>query len=273
MNAFEKIVHALMTEMETPSMYGWFHLLMFGLVVLITVLFVIGFKDCSDRIFRRIILICWIILAVTEIYVVLAFSFNYDGTVVTWDYAWYMFPFQFCSTPIYVLPFIAFMRESKFRDGFIAFTASFSLFGGLAVMFYPGDVFIEIIGINIQTMIHHGLQVVLGVFCAVHERRKLSFLHQLKSVPVFAGLVAVAFVLNETVYRIFASLGMDDTFNMFFISRHFDCTLPVLSVFYPILPYPLFLCLYIFGFALVAYIVYYLQKIVIGAVERKLGKV
>ena len=30
------------------------------------------------------------------------FSFNYDSLHTWWNYQWYAFPFQFCSTPMYV---------------------------------------------------------------------------------------------------------------------------------------------------------------------------
>ena len=42
---------------------------------------------------------------------------------------------------------------------------------------------------------------------------------------------------------------------MFFISPHFDCTLPVLSIIYPKVPYIGFLIIYILGFSIVAGIV------------------
>ena len=60
-----------------------------------------------------------------------------------------------------------FNKEGCVKDSAMAFMMTFSLFGGLVVMAYPNDVFIETIGINLQTMIHHGLQVVLGIYLFV----------------------------------------------------------------------------------------------------------
>ena len=269
MNAFEKFTYLIAASMDTPPLYGWFHLMMFALIIVSTVLLVVKYKDCSDEIFRRIMLISWIINVVLEIYVGLMFSFSSDGTSAVWSYAWYMFPFQFCSSPIYVLPFIAFMRDGRIRDCFISFTISFTVFGGMAVMFYPGDVFMWIIGINIQTMIHHGMMGMLGVFCAVHERRKLSFRHALRGVPVFAALASVALTLNVVTHHLRAAVGADDLFNLFYISPYQPCTLPILADIYPVVPYPVFLAIYILGFSLVAFAVYYIQKAIIALVMKK----
>ena len=269
MNAFEKVLYFLEGEMERPTNYGWFHLLFVGIVILSTILLCLKFKDCDDKVFRRISLICWGVMVVLEIYKQVIYTFEYDGTVVAWDYQWYAFPYQFCSTPIFVLPFVAFLKDSKFRDAFVAYMAFFSLFGGIAVFFYPNDVFISTIGINIQTMIHHGSQIVLGIFFIVHSRRKINLKFHLKSVPVFASLVAIAIIMNECGFSILTSKGMDDTFNMFYISRHFDCTLPILSGIYEAVSYLVFSLIYILGFAVISLIIFALSKLIVYLVGRK----
>ncbi|MBE6673931.1 MAG: hypothetical protein E7596_02365 [Ruminococcaceae bacterium] len=270
MTTFEKFIHFFEGEMTRPGNYGWFHLMFVAIVVAATVMICIGFKNCSDKTFRRIMLACWVVMAALEIYkqVIYTFECN-DAGVGVWDYQWYAFPYQLCSTPLYVLPFIAFLRDNGLREAFASYMSFFSLFGGLAVFFYPNDVFIQTIGINIQTMVHHGLQIVLGIFCTVYYRKKCNLKHYLKSVPVFASLTAVAIVLNEAVYAVFAANGIDETFNMFYISRHFDCTLPILSNVYTTVPYIVFALIYILGFALVSFILYLIQRGIIALVNKK----
>lgn len=269
MNAFEKIVHFFEAEMERPTNYGWFHLMFVGIVIISTVFLCLKFKDCNDKTFKRIALICWLVMVVLEIYKQIIFTFEYDGvSTVTWDYAWYAFPYQLCSTPLYVLPFIAFLNDGKIRDAFVSYMAFFSLFGGIAVFFYPNDVFVETIGINIQTMIHHGLQIVLGIYFIVHERRKFGIKLYLKSIPVFASLVAIAVILNEAMFKYLTVNGMDDTFNMFYISRHFDCSLPILADVYKAVPYIVFSLIYILGFVLVSLIIYLVEKLIFFIVKR-----
>ncbi len=263
MNSFEKLCDKLVTHMDVPGNYGWFHIMMLSIVVFLTVVLCIVGRNWSDKTFRRFILFCWIINAIGEAYVVLGFSFsNVDG-VANWNYAWSMFPFQFCSSPAYTLPFIVFLKDSKVRDAFIAFVGSFSFFAGLVVMLYPNDVFMYIIGINIQTMIHHGMQLMLGVFVMIYYRRRLTHSFFFRSILVFSGFVIIAMVLNIAVYYIFQDIGKSDVFNMFYISPYFSCTLPVLSSIWGVVPYPIFLSIYVFGFSIIAALMYYIQRAII----------
>jgi hypothetical protein len=157
-------------------MYGWFHILALAIMFAVGVFLCWKCRNVSDKKFRIIIGVVWAIMLLFEIYKQVEFSFNYDELTgsVRWDYEWYAFPFQLCSKPLYLLPFIVFLPDGKVRNSIIAFIGSFALFGGLATMVFPTTVFIETIGINIQTMVHHGLQVVIGVFALVHERFNLS---------------------------------------------------------------------------------------------------
>ena len=118
-------------------------------------------------------------------------------------------------------------------------------------------------------MIHHGLQIVLGIYCITYYRNSLNFKWWSKSIFVFAGLVATALLLNVIVYHVLQNMNIDETFNMFYISPYFECTLPVLSIFYGILPYIFFLLLYSIGFSLAALIIYLVQQLIINFIRKK----
>jgi len=126
-------------------------------------------------------------------------------------------------------------------------------------MFYPNDVFIETIGINIQTMIHHGLQVLFGVFISVRYLKELGWKFVLRGLPVFVAFLIIAYGLNIGIYHYFQSIGKDDSFNMFYISPYFDCSLPVLSSIYPKVSYIVFALIYILGFTIIAFIMTYIH--------------
>ncbi len=269
MNWFEKFLYILDSGMTTPINYGWFHLLFLGLVIAGTILLCIFGKNCSNKTFNKIMFIAWIIYVVLEVYKQVIFTFEYNNGVVEWDYAWYAFPFQFCSTPIYILPFIFLSKEGKFKDAFISFMSTFVLFAGIAVMLYPNDVFISTIGINIQTMVHHGGQVVLGIFCVVYNRKKYNVYYCLQALLVFACLLAVALLLNIIVYNYFQANNIDETFNMFYISPYFDCTLPILNIIYTKVAYIDFLLIYMVGFSIIAFIFHYVSKLIIYLSGRK----
>ncbi len=262
MNIFEKILSYLTFEIETaPESYGLYHFFMLGLIVCAAVILCVKYKDADDKSFRRLLFILWCVMVVGEIYHQTCFFFHNEGGVAVWEYEWYKFPFQFCAAPLYILPFAVFPKSERIRDCATAFLMSFSLFAGLAVVIYPNDVFVRLIGATTQSMIHHGLQVVIGILIGVHNRKRLTFRFYAGGIPVFAILISIAMALNIAGYHILQSAGMNDTFNMFYVSPYFDCTLPVLNILYPLLPYPVFLMIYIVGFTGVGALVFYLVKL------------
>ena len=120
---------------------------------------------------------------------------------------------------------------------------------------FPNDVFAtNLLGVQIQTMVHHGLQIVVAVYIVAHERKKFNILYFLKSLPVFIVILAVAMSLN-----IIGHAFIDGTFNMFYISPYYPCTLPLLSEIYTKVYYPIFLFIYVFGFALCSFIMFAIQ--------------
>ena len=259
MNFFEKFLYAIEKyEMARPGNYGWFHLMFFFIILGITVGACLWFyKRPNDKAVRWFAFGCWAVIFTLEIGKQLIFAFEYhpETNTVEWDYAWYAFPFQLCSSPLYLLPFAAFLPEGKARKGVITFLGTFSLFGGIAVFFYPNDVFIDTVYINIQTMIHHGVQIIIGVLFLSYFRKQFTLKWFLYGLAVYGVMIGIAMILNWLI-----PYGTEDTFNMFYISPSYPSTLPVLSVIYPLVPYVVFFLLYLLGFSGLAIGIYYAAK-------------
>lgn len=249
MNWFEKFLALLNGQMARPEMYGWFHILSLAIMIGLIVLVCFTCRKLKYKTFKTLCITISLILILFEVYKQLNYSYN--PTTDMWNYQWYAFPFQFCSTPMYVLLLVGLTRPGKFQDFLCSFLATFGLFAGIAVMLYPSTVFIETIGINIQTMVHHGLMVVVGVFMLVSGRAKLNHKTLLKAVVVFATLATIAYVGNILFYH----FGNGETFNMFFISPYGVCDIPILITIQPLVPHIIFLLAYLLGFSLAAYIV------------------
>ena len=256
MEFINKLVKLIDVWGPVPKLYGWYHILCLLLMVGLTVLLIRKFKNCDDKTFRKIILITWITVVAFELYKQVVTSFDSENN--TWKYLWYYFPFQFCSSPLYTLPFVAFLKDGRVRDAFIAFTMSFAFFGGLVVMIYPGDVFQGCIGINIQTMVHHASQVIIGIFVAVHQRKKFNKKFFLSSIIVFAVIVVVAILFNVVGHILIPEAGL----NMFFVGPFVPSALPIFSIIYPLIPWPLFLAIYILGFSFVAMLICYIANLI-----------
>lgn len=262
LNFFEKFLAVLqVTNFDRPGNYGWFHLLFFGLTILASVLLCVFFRNAKEKTAKRILLIGWLIMVIFEIYkqlIFVGFHFNTSDNTYSWDYSWYAFPYQLCSTPLYALPFVIFCKPGKIRDAFSSFIVFFAMFGGVCVMFYPNDVFAtDLLGIQIQTMVHHGLQVVLGVYLIAYNRKKINIFYFLKGAIVFVGAVIIAMLINILLYPV-----VNETFNMFYISPYYPCTLPLLSMIYPKVHYVVFFLIYCIGFILASLVIFGITKLI-----------
>ena len=251
MEIWTRILQILDTQMTTPGLYGWFHLLWLGIVVAASLaLGLRGHERSFDNV-RKIVLTLSVITIVLEVYKQINYTFG-DGSAAP-AYQWYAFPWQFCSTPMYIGLLAGLTKKGKLHDALCAYLATFGMFAGIAVMLYPGDVFIGTVGINIQTMVCHGGMVVLGALLLASGHVKAELRTILKAIPVFATVVLIAVAMNEAAFR--TGLLEEHTFNMFFVSPYCEPSLPVYSLVQSVLPFPWSLLVYILGFTAAATVV------------------
>ena len=246
------LLNVLDTGMTTPTMYGWFHLLWFALSIAAGVLLCRWKPNPDERFMRKLLLIVSLVVIVLEVYKQINYTFTYDGQTITADYQWYAFPFQFCSTPMYI-GLLAGLTRGKWHDALCTYLGTFSLFAGLCVMFYPATVFISTIGINIQTMICHGSMVTIGIYLLYTGYVKPAHKTILKAIPVFVALVLLAAVMNEIAHA--SGLLETEEFNMFFISPYCAPSLPVYSLVQAVVPFPWCLFIYVAAFSLASYLI------------------
>ena len=252
MHFWGKIINVHDKDMPRPEMYGWFHLL-FVIMTVFTAIWLYKFwKKPKEKTVRTIILVISLLSILLEIYKQFNYTFSYDGNVITADYQWYAFPFQFCSTPMYIGLLAALVKNQKLHKAFCNYLATFSLFGGLCVMVYPAQVFIGTIGINIQTMVCHGSMVALGIYLLCSGYIELKHKTILPAISVFAVIIIAAIAMNETAH--ITGLLERESFNMLYISPHCEPSLPVYSLVQQVVPYPFCLIIYITSFSLAAYI-------------------
>lgn len=248
MSLLENILRILDTRMSQPTLYGWFHILSLVLTVLATVLLCRFGKEWNKR---KVVLTTAVLVAVLEVYKQINFSFPYaDG--IRFDYQWYAFPFQFCSTPMYAGLLAGLTKKGKLHDAACAYLVSYAVFAGVCVMLYPATVFVPQVGINIQTMVCHGSMIVIGAYLLYTGYVPLTHKTIGKAVPVFAVCVALACCMNEIAHA--TGLLERETFDMFFISPYGTPSLPVYSLVQGAVPFPWCLVIYVAAFTFAAYL-------------------
>ena len=248
----QNVLRIMDRQMKTPQLFGWFHIASLALTALVTVAMCYGHKNDSAERVRRVVFCTALVVTIAEIYKQINYSFSYTNGI-TFDYQWYAFPFQFCSTPMYVGLLAGLLRKGKLQEALYAYLATFAVFAGASVMVYPGDVFVGTVGINIQTMICHGSMICVGVYLFYTGAVKPENRTIMKAMLVFACTVSMAVLFNEIAY--WTGLLERETFNMFFISRHCAPSLPVYSTVQSIVAYPWCLMIYILGFTLASYLI------------------
>ena len=263
MEFFATLLSILNTKMATPVPYGPFHF--FFILTSIFAGFMIS-KYCTKKdesFIRRFLLIESLLIIVLEIYKQVNFSFHLEGSQIVFDYQWYAFPFQFCSTPMYIGLLAAIVRKEPVHKCLCSYLASYSLFAGICVMAYPVSVFIDTVGINIQTMVWHGSMITMGIVLLRTGYIEVSPKTIIQAFPIFLTLVLSAVVMNEAAYQ--TGLLESETFNMFFISPYCAPELPVYSLIQSIIPFPFSVLIYIVGFTAASSIVLLLCK-ALGAI-------
>lgn len=253
MSFIENMIRIFDTTAETPTLYGTYHLICLALTVLATVAACLLGKKASSKQVRGIVLGVAIVVLLLEAYKQLCYTFDVTDQGIIADFQWYAFPWQFCSTPMYVGLLAGLTKKGKLHDFACAYLATYAIFAGLCVMIYPGDVFIEIIGVNFQTMVCHGTMIPVGALLFASGHVKLEHKTILKALPVFVCALLVAMTANEIAHA--TGLLETDNFNMFYISPYCDPSLPVYSLVQQVVPYPLSLIIYVAGFSLAAYVI------------------
>lgn len=246
METTHTFLQILDTQMTTPQPYGWFHLMTLGMTLLATLILCVRGRHHSPQKVRSIVFGVAVTVVILEIYKQINYTFTLNGDTIVADYQWYAFPWQFCSTPMYIGLMAGCSKPGRFHDALCAYLATYAIFAGVCVMLYPVTIFTSTVAINIQTTFCHGSMIAIGAYLLASGHVKIHYRTLLQALPVFFVCVTLAAVMNEIAY--YSGLLASETFNMFFISRHCAPSLPVYSLVQQILPYPLCLLIYVTAF-------------------------
>ena len=239
---FKGFLNFFQAEMPTPGFYGWFHLLWIGIMISACVAIFFFRKRISTRALNNTLLGLGIAFVILEVIKQVIYSFNIDGAGnITFDYKTHAFPFQFCSTPMYLMLLAGILRKGKIYEALLSYLATFALIGGMIVMVCPGDVLGETIYINIQTMVWHASMVVLAFLILVTRHVEFNYKTLFKAGIVFVCMLGIALLLNTLAHFI----APDKEFNMFLIGPYQPCSLLILQDIYPVVPWIIFFLLYV----------------------------
>ena len=142
---------------QKPAAFGWFHLAFLGACVLLSLFFGIYGYRREKTITDRAVFFAGMLLLLMEHYKQLYSYFVLWGG----EYDFGIFPFQFCSLPLYLYLAVPLLPEGRFKEVLYQFLALFGTMGGCLVMAYPR--FYPQLSICVHTMLWHTVMIAVGV--------------------------------------------------------------------------------------------------------------
>lgn len=251
--------------------YSWFHFL-FVLLTIIGIVLVSKYAhpEISKKTRLTFLITVLVIMFIGEVYK------EYDyyrhglrGTEVINEFPWITFPWQFCDTPVYILFLVLVIPSEKFKKVGFTYLQIFGFIAGLAVMISPSEAYTNRLVVSIQTMIHHGLMIVLSAFiCKVKLAGK--FKEFIGASIILLSFIVVAFFTN----LIFHDMS-DGVINNFYINPKLPTVYPLLDKIQEI-SYIFFLISYVLLFLGLGVAFYYLfdkyelfKEKIIGFIKKK----
>ena len=259
----EEFLHFLQAEMEVPGVISWFHFLMLIPIIALAIIIPFFFRNASEKTYKRILFIFWIVLLVLELFKQLLKSFHY-GNPSYWEYSIRDFPFSLCSMVYYFIPIILFVNKEKHPkivDSATGYLCFISLAAGIVVCIYTDMVMSNLIFINVQSLIHHGSQVILGVFIYVWNRKNITIKTMYRSLIAFVITAVIAIIINVSFYPHFI--------NMFFINPTRITNAPIGNIIQENAGYPVYLLVFLVTVSLVTFLTYLVETSIYKAVLKK----
>ena len=235
----EKIAKFISFPTEVPKPYGIFHIISLIFTLAMGVFLIRILKNRDKRTEKRLFLIFSVLLVAGEVYKQFVLSFE-NGY---FEYNVYFFPLQFCSTPLYVYPLGLFTKSKRLYGGAVFYSATYCLFAGTLVLLYPGSVFCNMGGINLQSVIHHAVMVIFGISLLIKHYGKFSKTDFFFGTGIFLFFLFVANVFNF-VFK--------ERVNMYYLNPFSSVKVPIVSGLVAGLPFPFAVFVYAFVYTVIA---------------------
>ena len=240
-------------RIEGLGPYGFLHILFIILTIVSSIILCKISKSHDDKQVVKTVFIIGLIFLVLELYKQLFYNTFSDGLK---SYNWSMFPFQLCSTPMYLCLLSIFFKEN-IRKSIYSFLAFFGFVAGLTVMIFPETVIIDEVTISIQSLLWHGLQCVLGCYLIKTQNYGENISEIKHGIFWFIGLLFAAIVMNYTFEVCKTIYNIDGYFNLFYISPYYECNVVILKDIWNATNYHFALLCYIIGVILGTIVIFY----------------
>ncbi|MBQ2987820.1 MAG: YwaF family protein [Clostridia bacterium] len=243
-----------------PGAFSWFHLMWLGIMIAGCIILGITVAKKHNPKYD------WIVIAVFAALLLGCEVFKQFFWLEFYGYYRFeVFPYQFCSVPIYISILATLIPGGRIRESCYRFLAFYGIIGGLSIMLVPSAVLhTYFIPMSIHSMLWHTVLVVIGVYLIVSRGYGKNLRELLSPCILFLCLVAIAIVGNILIYKLHLNTPAcqpGDNLSMFYISPYYPTQIPLLGAVQNI-SYPLFVLSYLVLFNLFSFLVWGVSKIV-----------
>ena len=259
----EEFLHILQGEMEVPGIFSWFHFLFLIPTLVLSFIVPFFFKYAKEKTYKRILFYSWITLLILELFKQLLKSFHY-GPPSYWEYSVRDFPFSICSMIYYLIPIILFVdknKHPKIIDTANGYMCLICLTMGLVVSIYTNMVTSRLIFINVQSLVHHGVMVILGTYIYVYNRKSITIKTVYRTIIAFVITAIIAIIINVSFYPHFI--------NMFFINPTRITNLPIGNIVQERAGYAVYLITFLNLIGAVVFLTYFVETSIYKIIKRK----
>lgn len=254
------------TKVTAPRPFGAYHLACLALLALcVALLAAFGKKlRANPRTVRRLTAGTGGALLALEAFKQVLYGLHAGTNGVFWEYPWWIFPLQMCSTPLYACVALFFCPEGRIRRALCCYLGTFGMFGGIVVMLLPATVFTDLLFANLHTMLWHIALVSLGIlqWCGKAIEKNSDLIGGAAVFLVFAG---IAVTLDCALPQL-----AEEGFNMFYLSPYIPASMSGFAKrFWELMPYPVYLLAYLLGFTGVAAAIFFSARAVQTAAQAR----
>ena len=206
--ALDSFFRSMAWPMVEPPAYGAFHILftVFGFALCAFAAWKL--RQAGDKTVERILLWCGLVLAVSEVVKQFFCFFVIEENT----YHWGEFPFQLCSTPMYMCMAVPFVKKVWLKRAMYSFMVFYNLLGGAISFAEPSGLFHEYVFLTTHSCIWHMTLVFVGLLICFSQSVGTKKSDYKSATRIFIALCCVAFVMNCLV-----QFGLGEEMNMFFV--------------------------------------------------------
>lgn len=113
--------------------------------------------------FRLFFLLCGLLMAASELWKQLYLTFGVNGG----RYNWWYFPFQLCSTPMYVMLLLPHVKKERLRLALLTFLMCYGTLGGIAVFADTSGLHYPALSLTVHSYLWHIVQILAGVLAGI----------------------------------------------------------------------------------------------------------